>query len=62
MFGRSAKLQSMYFAATHGDVHLKQRNSTIRRLVNLHEGRPTAFSVDFVADTWNHMVADYNES
>ena len=62
MFWRSAKLQSIYFAAIHGDVHLEERNSTTHRRVDLHEDRPTAFSVDFAVDTWNRMVFDYNES
>ena len=56
------KLQSMYVASTHGDAHLKERNNTTHRPVNLHEGRPAAFSVCFMVDTWNCMVSDYNES
>ena len=62
MFGRDAKLQPRYFASIHGDDHLEGRNSTTQRLVNLHEDRPAAFSVDFMVDTWNRMVADYNGS
>ena len=60
--GRSAKLQSMYFAAFHEDAHLEERNSTTQRRVDLHEDRPAAFSVDFMVDTWNRVVSDYNGS
>ena len=52
MSERDGELQSTYFASTHGDAHLAERNATIQRLVNLHEGPPTAFSVDFMVDTW----------
>ena len=62
MFERSAELQSMYFAAIHGDAHLEERNSTSQRLANVHGDRPTAFSVDFKVYTWDRMIADYNES
>ena len=62
MFERSAKLQSRYFAAIRGDAHLKERNHTVQRLTNLHEGRAAAFSVDFAVDRCGRMVSDYNES
>ena len=61
-FGRPAKLQSIYFAATHDDSHLKESNNSAHCLVNLHECHPAAFSFDFVVDSWNRMVSDYNES
>ena len=41
---------------------MEERNDAIRRLANLHEGRPSAFSVDFAAGTWNRMVLDYDGS
>ena len=62
MFGRTSELQAKYFAATHGDAHLEERLSTIRRLVNLHEDHPDVFSVDFTVDDWGRMISDYNES
>ena len=62
MFGRTSKLQSKYFAETHGDAHLKERISTARRLVNLQEGLSDAFPVDLMVDTWRRMIPDYNES
>ena len=43
MFARAAKLNSRYFAATHGDAHLKEMPHPIRRLVNLIGHRPDAF-------------------
>ena len=60
--GRSAELQSRYFAAIHGGPHLEERKTITHRLVNLHDGRTDDFSVDFMVDTRNRMVADYNES
>ena len=66
MFGRAAQLQARYFSASHDDVHMGcvggGRNSTDQRLVDLHEEeRPTGFSLDFTADSWNRMAERYNE-
>lgn len=62
MRGRAGKLQSTFFAAIHGDTHLRGRTDAIQRLANLHGDRPSAFSVDFTAAAWNRAVSDYNES
>ena len=62
MSERAAALQSMRFASIHGGAHLKDRNSTVLRLVNLNVDHVAAFSVEFKVDTWGLAVSDCDGS
>ena len=59
IFGSASILLFLYFAATNGDSHLEERSRAIGKLVNLHDGRPSDFSIYFAVATWRRTGSDY---
>ena len=60
MFAKMARKQAMLYAAVYGQDHLNERLDAIERLIGVHDECPEFSASQFLSETWDRMVYQYD--